>query len=99
MKKLSKIIPNGDRILIKPLSEEDEVSPSGIIIPDTVEKEKTDRGEVIAVGAGKIGEDGKVIPMQIKKGQIVIFQWGDKIQFNKEEHYLVIESNILAILE
>jgi len=104
MKKGSKeqpdIIPLGDKVLIKPLSDEEmgKRSPSGIIIPDTVDREKADRGKVIAVGEGRYDDDGNRVPMQVKKGQKVIFQWGDKLEFDGEEYYLVSENNILAIL-
>lgn len=95
------IMPLGDKVLIKPLSEEEmgTKSPAGIIIPDTVDREKADRGKVIAVGAGRYNESGKLIPMQIKEGQKVIFQWGDKIELEGEEYYIVGESNILAIIK
>jgi len=104
MKKNSKdksnIMPLGDKVLIKPLSEEEmgTKSPAGIIIPDTVDREKADRGKVIAVGAGRYNESGKLIPMSVKEGQKVIFQWGDKVELGGEEYYLVGESNILAII-
>ena len=97
----SNIMPLGDKVLIKPLSEEEmgTKSPAGIIIPDTVDREKADRGKVIAVGAGRHNESGKRIPMQVKEGQKVIFQWGDKVELGGEEYYLVGESNILAIIK
>jgi chaperonin GroES len=97
----SDIVPLGERVLIKPLSEEElsKKSPSGIIIPETVDREKTDRGTVMAVGEGKRDENGKVIPLRVKKGDRVLFQWGDKIDIENEEYYIVGENNILAILK
>jgi len=108
MKKSSKnkldkldIMPLGDRVLIKPLSEEEMGmrSPGGIIIPDTVDREKADRGKVIAVGEGRYNDEGKHIPMRVKVGQRVIFQWGDKVDMDGEEYYLVGESSILAVIK
>jgi len=108
MKKLSSkkkqenlgLTPVGDRALILPLSDEElgTTSPAGIIIPETVNREKADRGTVIAVGDGKYNENGELVPMRVKKGDRVIFQWGDKVDFGNEEYYLVSESNILAII-
>lgn len=94
--------PLGDKVLIKPLGEEElgAKSPSGIIIPDTIDKEKADRGKVIAAGPGKWNEDGDTrIPLSVKAGDKVIFQWGDKIEFAGETYYLVSESNISAIIK
>ena len=92
------IRPLGDRVLIKPLSEE-ATSPGGIILPDSAREEKTDRGEVIAVGEGKVGDDNKRIPVAVKAGDKVLFQWGEKIEYGGEDFYLVNEGNILAIID
>jgi chaperonin GroES len=95
-----KLIPLHDKVLVKPLTDSEEISPSGIIIPDTVGKEKTDRGLVVAAGPGRYDEDGeKRIPLDVKEGDTVIFQWGDKIEFDGEEYFLVSESNISAIIK
>jgi chaperonin GroES len=95
-----KLIPLHDKVLVKPLEDNEEMSPSGIIIPDTVGKEKTDRGLVVAAGPGRYDEDGeKRIPLDVKEGDTVIFQWGDKIEFDGEEYFLVSESNISAIIK
>jgi chaperonin GroES len=94
--------PLGDKVLIRPLSDEElgTQSPSGIIIPESVDREKADRGEVVAVGPGRFDEDGeKRIPLDVKVGDKVIFQWGDKVEYQKEEYYLVNESNISAVIE
>jgi len=94
--------PLGDKVLIRPLSD-DEIgtrSPSGIIIPETVNRDKADRGEVVAAGPGRWDEDGeKRIPLGVTVGDIVIFQWGDKIEYQGTEYYLVSESNISAVIE
>ncbi len=95
------ITPLGDKVLIRPLSDDElgTTSPSGIIIPETVDREKTDRGEVVAVGPGRLSDDGeKRIPMSVSVGDNVIFQWGDKVEYGGVEYYLVSESNISAII-
>lgn len=96
------IQPLGDRVLIKPASgeEREKKLASGIIIPETVSKEKTDRGEVIAVGEGKLSEEtGKRTPVSVKVGEHVLFQWGEKVEIDDEEYFLVSESNILAVIK
>ena len=97
----ARIQPLGDRVLIKALSEEESAKklPSGIIIPATVDKDKTDRGTVIAVGPGKLTDEGKRLPMNVKVGDTVLFQWGDKIEVDDEEYFVVSESNIHAIIK
>lgn len=94
--------PLGDKVLIRPLSDAElgTTSPSGIIIPETVDRNKADRGEVVAVGPGRWDEDGeKRIPLSVTVGDTVIFQWGDKVEYKGTEYYLVSESNISAIIE
>lgn len=94
--------PLGDKVLIRPLSDAElgTTSPSGIIIPETVDRTKADRGEVVAAGPGRWDEDGeKRIPLSVKVGDTVIFQWGDKVEYQGTEYYLVNESNISAIIE
>jgi len=96
------IKPLGDRILVEPVAGEDAgKTKSGIIIPDTIDKERPERGRVIAVGPGKTTDEGKVIPLSVKKGQIVIFsKYGpDEIKINDKEYYILSESNILAVIE
>ncbi len=97
------IKPLGDRVLVEPLSDEEreKTTKLGIVIPDTVEKEKSERGRVIAVGPGKMTDEGKLIPLSVKKGQIVIFsKYGpDEIKVGNKEYYIIKEENILAILE
>jgi len=96
------IIPLGDRVLIKPdIQEEGVVTASGIIIPDTVNKEKPEKGTVLAVGDGRINDDGKVIPMSVKVGDKVIFsKYGpDEITVDDEEYFILSESSILAIIK
>ncbi|UCG11476.1 MAG: co-chaperone GroES, partial [Deltaproteobacteria bacterium] len=93
-----KIRPLHDRILIKRL-EEEEKSKGGIIIPDTA-KEKPQQGKVIAVGKGKILKNGGVIPPDVKKGDKVLFgkYSGNEVKLNGEEHLLMREDDILAVV-
>jgi chaperonin GroES len=94
-----KIRPLQDRILIKRLDEE-EKTKGGIIIPDTA-KEKPQEGKVIAVGAGKVNEDGKLQPLEVKKGDRVLFSKysGTEVDLDGEEHLIIREDDVLGILE
>ncbi len=94
------IIPLGNRVLVEPMNEMDTKTSSGIIIPDTVSKEKPEQGKVIAVGEGKIA-DGKKIPMTIKKGDVVLFsKYGyEEIKVEGKEYYILEEDKILAIIK
>lgn len=94
------IKPIGDRVLIEPI-EEDNTTKSGIVIPDTAEKERPEKGKIIAVGDGKIADDGKVISMSVKEGQIVLFsKYGPtEIKVDDKEYLIIKEEDILAILE
>lgn len=97
------ITPLHDRVVIRHLSEGEMGTKSayGIIIPDTVAKEKPEQGIVVAVGAGKFDEDGeKRIPMSVSVGDRVVFsKYGyDEVKVGGEEFYIVAEANILAII-
>ena len=94
-----KIRPLGDRVLIKRVAEE-EKTKGGIIIPDTA-KEKPQEGKVIAVGKGKRNEDGKVMPLDVKAGDRILFgkYSGSEIKLDGEEHLIVREEDILGIIE
>lgn len=91
-----KIQPLADRAIVKPI-EREEVTKGGIVLPDTV-KERPVEGEVLAVGPGKLGEDGKRIPMDIKAGDVVIYTkyGGTEIKVDDEELIILSESNIMA---
>lgn len=95
----SQIKPLFDHVLIKPEKEE-EKTPSGIVLPDSA-KEKPQVGTVMAVGQGGLTEDGKKIPMKIKKGQKVIYKkWGgNEVKVNGQEWLLVEQKDILAIVK
>jgi len=94
-----KVRPLRDRVIVKRL-EEEEKTKGGIIIPDTA-KEKPIEGKVIAVGDGKIKKDGTKIPMEVKKGNRVLFvkYAGTEIKIDGEEHLMMREDDILAIIE
>lgn len=96
----SKIRPLHDRVLIREDTEHNEKkTSSGIIIPVTVNDDKgSKRGEVMAVGPGRT-EDGKLIKPSVSVGDIVLFQWGDKVKIDDDEYYLVRESEILAVVK
>jgi len=94
-----KIRPLHDRVLIKRLKET-EVTKGGIIIPDTA-KEKPVEGEVVAVGSGRILEDGKTRPMDVKPGNRILFgkYSGSDVKIDGEEHLILREDDILAVVE
>ena len=93
-----KIKPLHDRILVKRL-EEDEKTKGGIIIPDSA-KEKPIEGEIIAVGAGKVGDDGKRIPLDVKVGDRVLYSkyGGTEVKIEGEEHLIMREEDVLGII-
>ncbi len=94
-----KIRPLHDRILVKRLDSEDKTQ-GGIIIPDTAQ-EKPQEGKVVAVGKGRILEDGKVQELTVKRGDKILFSKysGTEINLESEEHLIVREDDILAVLE
>jgi chaperonin GroES len=91
--------PLGDRVLVRPIEKKDEVR-SGLIIPDTA-KEKPQEGEIIAAGKGKIGEDGKLIPMDVKAGDKILYgkYSGTEIKIEGQELLIMHQDDILGIVE
>jgi chaperonin GroES len=91
-----KLQPLADRLVVKPI-EREEVTKGGIVLPDTA-KEKPQEGEVMAVGPGKLSEDGKRIAMDVKVGDVVIYAkyGGTEIKVDGEEMVILHESDILA---
>ncbi len=91
--------PLGDRVLIKAL-EAKEKSKGGIVLPDTA-KEKPQEGRVIAVGKGKFSEEGKATPLEVKKGDKILYgkYSGTEIMVDDEEHIILREDDILAVIE
>jgi chaperonin GroES len=91
--------PLHDRVIVQRLEGQD-VSAGGIIIPDTA-KEKPQEGKVLAVGAGIVLKDGKIVPLQVKPGDHVLFSKyaGTEVKFGDETHVVMREDDILAIFE
>ena len=91
--------PLGDRLVVKPLEEED-VTPSGIVLPETA-KEKPQKGEVLAVGPGARDDDGKRIEMDVSVGNKILFAkyGGTEIKIDTEKLLILRESDVLAILD
>jgi len=94
-----KVRPLADRILVKRV-EEEEVVRGGIIIPDTA-KEKPQEGKVVAVGPGRLGDDGKRMPMELKKGNRILMgkYAGTEVKIEGEEHIIMREDDVLAVIE
>jgi chaperonin GroES len=92
------LTPLHDRIIVKPAKPE-EVSAGGIIIPDTA-KEKPQQGEVVAVGKGRVADDGKLIAMQLKAGDKVLYgkYSGTEVTIDGEEMLIMRESDVFAII-
>ena len=98
MEKSSKIQPLGDRVLVEPLEAEDKTS-GGIIIPDTA-KEKQQRGKVVAIGKGRLSDDGKLTPLEVKVNDQVLFgrYSGSEIKIGATDYLIVKEDDILGII-
>lgn len=95
-----KMQPLFDNIIVKRI-EEDEKTKGGIVLPDTIDKEKPQKGEVIAVGEGKTTDDGKKITMQVKVGDKVLFRKysPDEIKMDNEEYLVMTQSDVIAIID
>jgi chaperonin GroES len=101
---MTNIKPLGNNVLIEPLSDEEKghTTSSGILIPETADKEKSDQGVVVEVGPGKRDENGNLIPLSVKQGQKVIFSKpynAEEIKINDKKYFFISEDNILAIYE
>ena len=94
-----KLKPLGDRVVVK-AQEAKEVKKGGIIIPDTA-KEKPQEGEIIAVGKGKLNDDGKLIPMDVKVGDKILYgkYSGTEIKMDDQEYLIMNQDDILGIIE
>ncbi|MSQ27516.1 MAG: co-chaperone GroES [Dehalococcoidia bacterium] len=90
------IVPMGDRLVVRPL-EREEVTKSGLVLPDTA-KEKPQEGEVIAVGPGRMTDEGKRIPTELKKGDHVIYAKyaGTEVKLEEEDYLILREADVLA---
>lgn len=93
------IQPTNDHILIEPISQE-EVTKSGIILPETVEKERPEQGKVIAVGPGRKTSSGKIIPMDVKVGDTIIFtKYGPtEVEVGSKKYLIAREEDVLVII-
>ena len=93
--------PLNDNVLIKALSKEDETTASGIILPDTVDKERPEKGEVVAIGPGKLKDDGNRAPMDVQVGQKIVFKKysPDEIKVDGKEFLVIRMDDIVAIIE
>lgn len=91
--------PLGDRVIVKP-SQKEEVTKSGIVLPDTA-KERPQEGTIVAAGPGRLAEDGKRIEMEVKEGDKVIYAKyaGTEIKIENEEYLILSEKDILAIVK
>ncbi len=94
-----KVRPLGDRVLIEPLGEEKK--KGGIILPETLKKERPEQGRIIAVGSGRVDDNGKKVPMNVKKGDNVLFtKYGpNEIKIGEKDYLIAREEDILAIVE
>jgi len=97
------IMPLNDRVLVRPLSQEEvgRTTSFGIIIPETVDKKKPDQGTVVAVGPGKRNEKGERMPLEVKEGDRVYFAkpWDEPQKIDGVDYYFIAESDILAIIK
>lgn len=95
-----KIKPLSDHILIEPMKKE-EKTKTGILLPETAERERPEQGKVIAVGPGRRTDEGKIIPMEVKPGQKILFtKYGpNEIKIDDKEYLIAREEDILAIIE
>ncbi|MDO8582545.1 MAG: co-chaperone GroES [bacterium] len=97
---MSNIKPISDRVFLEPM-EEDRMTKSGIVLPDSAEKERPVKGRVLAVGAGKLNDNGGRNAMSVKVGDVVLFKkYGpDEIELEGKKYLVAEESDILAVLE
>ncbi len=94
------IKPIHTNVVVEPITEE-AVTASGIVLPDTVDKEKPEKGKVVAIGEGKLLKDGSKAPMSVKVGDIVVFKKysPDEIKVEDKEYLIISEGDIMAIIE
>ena len=96
---MAKIVPIGDRIVVK-IEENEERTKSGIVLPDTA-KEKPQKGKVVAVGSGRLLDNGKKVELEVKEGDTVVFSKyaGTELKLDGEKYLILSESDVLAILK
>ena len=95
-----KLKPLHDHVIVKPVTA-DEVTKSGIVLPDTIDKDRPERGEVIAIGSGKLASDGKRAPMSVKVGDVVMFKKysPDEVKIDGDKFLVISESDIMLVIE
>lgn len=95
-----KLRPLGDHVVVKPL-DDTEVTKAGIVLPDTVNKEKPEKGEIIAIGPGKLLDNGQRATPSVKVGEKVVFKKysPDEVKVDGQEYLVISESDIMAVLE
>jgi chaperonin GroES len=95
------IKPLGDHVIVEAMTGKEEATRAGIILPDTVDKEKPEQGKVVAVGPGKLLDNGSRAQMSVKVGDTILFKKysPDEIKIDKKDYLVLSESDILAILE
>lgn len=95
-----KLHPLGDRVIVKPAAKE-EMTRAGIILPETVDKERPEQGEVIAIGPGRLLENGTRAVMSIKVGDKIVFKKysPDEVKVENEEYLVISENDVMAVLE
>jgi len=93
-----KLEPLGDRIIVEAI---EETSQSGFVVPDTMDKEKPQRGKVLAVGPGKVNDNGQSVPMHVKVGDIIVFRKysPDDFKVDGKEYLIMSESDVIALVK
>ncbi|MEK7655207.1 MAG: co-chaperone GroES [Patescibacteria group bacterium] len=92
--------PLGDRVIVKPAAKE-EMTKAGIILPDTVDKERPEQGEIIAVGPGRLLDSGNRATMSVKVGDKIVFKKysPDEVKIGNEEYLVISESDVMAVID
>lgn len=102
MSKKINLRPLGDRIIVEPSSDHErgKETKGGIFIPETTEKERPEQGVVVAVGPGKMNDEGRVVPLSLKVGNKILFtKYGpDEVKIDGKEYFILSESNVLAVV-
>lgn len=97
---MPKLRPLGDRVIVKPVAKE-EMTKTGIILPDTADKERPEQGEIIAVGPGRFLDNGQRAPMSLKVGDKIVFKKysPDEVKVEDDEYLVISESDVMAVIE
>lgn len=95
-----KLRPLGDRVIVKPVAKQ-EMTKAGIILPETVDKERPEQGEIIAVGPGRLLDNGSRAPISLKVGDKIVFKKysPDEVKVGDEEYLVISESDVMAVIE